>query len=87
VQARPAGKDAVLTVHDTGIGIPEPALTHVFERFFRGDEARNRQSGGAGLGLAIARDLVIRHGGRITVTSTQGAGSTFTIQLPRAAAL
>ncbi len=83
VQARPDGKDAVLTVHDTGIGIPEQALEHVFERFYRGDEARNRQSGGAGLGLAIARDLVTRHAGRISVTSTEGAGSTFTIQIPR----
>lgn len=83
VQARPDGKDAVLTVHDTGIGIPEQALEHVFERFYRGDEARNRQSGGAGLGLAIARDLVTRHAGRISVTSTEGAGTTFTIQIPR----
>jgi len=83
VQARPDGKDAVLTVHDTGIGIPEQALEHVFERFYRGDEARNRQSGGAGLGLSIARDLVTRHSGRISVTSTEGAGSTFTIQIPR----
>jgi signal transduction histidine kinase len=85
VQARPDGKDAVLTVHDTGIGIPEQALERVFERFYRGDEARNRQSGGAGLGLAIARDLVTRHAGRISVTSTEGAGTTFTIQLPREA--
>jgi signal transduction histidine kinase len=85
VQARPDGKDAVLTVHDTGIGIPEQALERVFERFYRGDEARNRQSGGAGLGLAIARDLVTRHGGRISVTSTEGAGTTFTIQIPRVA--
>jgi two-component system sensor histidine kinase SenX3 len=54
----------------------------VFERFYRADEARNRQSGGAGLGLAIARELVMRHGGRISVESTEGAGSTFTIQLP-----
>jgi signal transduction histidine kinase len=83
VQARPDGKDAVLTVHDTGIGIPAQALEHVFERFYRGDEARNRQSGGAGLGLAIARDLVTRHEGRISVASTDGAGSTFTIQIPR----
>ena len=85
VQARPDGKDAVLTVHDTGIGIPEQALERVFERFYRGDEARNRQSGGAGLGLAIARDLVTRHAGRISVTSTEGAGTTFTIQIPREA--
>jgi two-component system, OmpR family, sensor histidine kinase CiaH len=83
VQARPDGSSALLTVHDTGIGIPASALERVFERFYRGDDARNRQSGGVGLGLAIARELVTRHGGKISVTSTEGAGSTFTIRLPR----
>ncbi len=82
VQARADGKEAVLTVHDTGIGIPEEALPRVFERFYRADDARNRQSGGVGLGLAIARELVTRHSGRISVTSTEGAGSTFTVRLP-----
>jgi two-component system, OmpR family, sensor histidine kinase CiaH len=85
VQARPDGREALLTVHDTGIGISQEALERVFERFYRGDEARNRQSGGVGLGLAIARELVTRHGGRISVTSTEGAGSTFEIRLPRGA--
>jgi len=83
VQARADGKEAVLTVHDTGIGIPEEALPRVFERFYRADDARNRQSGGVGLGLAIARELVTRNSGRISVTSTEGAGSTFTVRLPR----
>jgi two-component system sensor histidine kinase CiaH len=83
VQARPDGSSALLTVHDTGIGIPAAALERVFERFYRGDDARNRQSGGVGLGLAIARELVTRHGGKISVASTEGAGSTFTIRLPR----
>lgn len=83
VQARADGREAVLTVHDTGIGIPEEALPRVFERFYRADDARNRQSGGVGLGLAIARELVTRHSGRISVTSTEGAGSTFTVRLPR----
>jgi two-component system sensor histidine kinase BaeS len=82
VQARRDGGNAIITVHDTGIGIGEEELERVFERFYRSDEARNRQSGGAGLGLAIARELVMRHGGRISVESTEGAGSTFTIQLP-----
>jgi two-component system, OmpR family, sensor histidine kinase CiaH len=82
VQARPDGREALLTVHDTGVGIPAEALERVFERFYRGDEARNRQSGGVGLGLAIARELVTRHEGRISVTSTEGAGSTFEIRLP-----
>ena len=83
VQAREDGSNALLTVHDTGIGIPAESLERVFERFYRADEARNRQSGGAGLGLAIAQELVNRHNGKITVTSTEGAGSTFTIRLPR----
>ena len=84
VQARREGSNALVTVHDTGIGIGEAELERVFERFYRADEARNRQSGGVGLGLAIARELVMRHGGRISVESTEGAGSTFTIQLPAA---
>jgi signal transduction histidine kinase len=83
VQARPDGREALLTVHDTGIGISEEAIERVFERFYRGDDARNRQSGGVGLGLAIARELITRHGGRISVSSTEGAGSTFEIRLPR----
>jgi two-component system, OmpR family, sensor kinase len=82
VQARREAGNGIVTVHDTGIGIGEEELERVFERFYRADEARNRQSGGAGLGLAIARELVMRHGGRISVESTEGAGSTFTIQLP-----
>ena len=84
VQARRDGSNALVTVHDTGIGIGEQELPRVFERFYRADEARNRQSGGTGLGLAIARELVSRHGGKISVESTEGAGSTFTVQLPLA---
>jgi signal transduction histidine kinase len=84
VQARRDGGNALMTVHDTGIGIGPDELPHVFERFYRADEARNRESGGAGLGLAIARELVARHGGKISVESTEGAGSTFTVQLPLA---
>jgi two-component system, OmpR family, sensor histidine kinase CiaH len=82
VQARQDGSFAVLTVHDTGVGIAQEQVERVFERFFRGDGARNRQSGGAGLGLAIARELVSQHSGRISVESTEGAGSTFTVRLP-----
>ena len=82
VQARRDGSNALVTVHDTGIGIGEQELPRVFERFYRADDARNRQSGGTGLGLAIARELVSRHGGKIAVESTEGAGSTFTVQLP-----
>jgi signal transduction histidine kinase len=75
---------AVMAVTDTGIGIPAEALGHVFERFYRADEARTRDSGGAGLGLAIAQKLVDEHGGRIAAESTPGEGSTFTVTLPLA---
>ena len=78
------GDNAVLTVRDTGVGIPEHALEHIFERFYRVDKARSRQSGGSGLGLAIVRDMVIRNRGEIRVESTVGenAGTTFTLELP-----
>jgi len=84
VEVDVAGDDgsAVMAVTDTGIGIPREALGHVFERFYRADEARNRDSGGAGLGLAIAEKLVEEHGGRIAAESTPGKGSTFTVTLP-----
>jgi two-component system, OmpR family, sensor histidine kinase CiaH len=73
---------AVVAVSDTGIGIDRDALQHVFERFYRADEARTRASGGAGLGLSIAEQLVTSHGGRISAASIPGRGSTFTIILP-----
>ena len=82
--ARRAGM-ATVSVRDTGFGIDEHALSRVFDRFYRADEARNRDSGGAGLGLAIARQLVEEHGGKISVESSPGQGSTFTVQLPLAA--
>ena len=73
---------AVVAVTDTGIGIDRSALKHVFERFYRADEARNRADGGAGLGLSIAEQLVLDHGGRISAESAPGRGSTFTVSLP-----
>jgi signal transduction histidine kinase len=84
VQAGADRDSVVLTVHDNGIGIPPEAVGRVFERFYRADSARSRESGGAGLGLAIARELVGGHGGRIEVDSTEGAGTTFTVRLPLA---
>ncbi len=74
--------DAVFTVKDTGIGIPQEALPHLFERFYRVDKARSRDTGGTGLGLAIANRIVTLHGGYIEVDSIAGKGSVFTVRLP-----
>ena len=72
-----------IVVEDTGSGIPEEDLAHVFERFFRGDRSRNRRSGGLGLGLPIARDLVEIEGGRLDIRSTVGVGTRVTVSYPR----
>ncbi|MDY6938390.1 MAG: HAMP domain-containing sensor histidine kinase [Cyanobacteriota bacterium] len=77
------GRFAVATVKDTGIGISERHLPHVFDRFWRADKARSRRERGTGLGLAIAQAIAIRHGGKITVTSQIGEGSCFQVRLPR----
>ena len=74
--------NAVLTVSDTGMGIPEDALEHIFERFYRVDKARSRKSGGSGLGLAIVRTIVQRNRGEISVSSTVGKGTVFTVTFP-----
>lgn len=74
--------NAVLKVRDTGVGIPEESLNHVFERFYRVDKARSRKSGGSGLGLSIVRNMVERNRGEIHVESTVGAGTTFTVIFP-----
>ena len=74
--------NAILQVTDTGMGIPEDALSHIFERFFRVDKARSRASGGSGLGLSIVRAIVQRNRGLIDVESTVGVGTTFTVSFP-----
>ena len=74
--------NAVLQVSDTGVGIPQESIPHVFERFYRVDKARSRKSGGSGLGLAIVRNMVERNQGTIRVESTVGVGSTFTVTFP-----
>ncbi|MGL5940220.1 MAG: two-component system sensor histidine kinase RppB [Waterburya sp.] len=75
-------RHAIIQVKDTGIGIPEVEQSHIFERFYRLNSDRSRQTGGAGLGLAIASAIVQRHKGSITVKSELNQGSTFTIWLP-----
>lgn len=73
---------AKLTVTDTGMGIPEEALSHIFERFYRVDKARSRQTGGSGLGLAIVRAIVSRNRGEIRVDSQVGVGTRFYVTFP-----
>src|SRR5260370_1703963 len=75
---------AVVKVSDTGIGILPEDLPHIFERFYRADRARSRDSGGSGLGLTIAENIVQEHQGSIEVESAPGKGSTFTLRLPMA---
>lgn len=76
------GGDALVQVSDSGIGIPEESQPHVFEEFYRAPNARAVQKEGTGLGLAITKDLVTRYGGRITVESKLGEGTTFSVLLP-----
>jgi two-component system sensor histidine kinase SenX3 len=74
--------EIIVRVSDTGIGIPQKNLTRIFERFYRVDKARSKQTGGTGLGLSIVRHVAENHGGRVTVESTLGEGSTFAVYLP-----
>ena len=82
IATRASAESVTLNVSDEGFGIPADALPRVFEPFFRADPARQRDPGGAGLGLAVARAVVLRHGGRISCQSEAGAGTTITIELP-----
>jgi two-component system sensor histidine kinase SenX3 len=71
-----------ITVSDQGIGIPEKDIERIFERFYRVDPARSRETGGTGLGLSIVKHIVTNHGGDLSVWSKENSGSTFTIRLP-----
>jgi heavy metal sensor kinase len=84
VSARPEGEMVVVSVSDTGSGIPAADLPHIFERFYRVDKARSRAEGSSGLGLSIAQHIAEMHGGRIEVESELDKGSTFRVWLPLA---
>jgi len=77
-------EEIVLSVEDSGIGIPTRDLPRIFERFYRVDRARSRETGGTGLGLAIVKHVVENHGGRISVASELGRGTRFEVRLPAA---
>lgn len=77
-----SGDEVIISVQDSGIGISAEELPRVFERFYRVDASRSRETGGAGLGLSIVRQLVAAHGGRVWAESKPGAGSTFSFTLP-----
>jgi two-component system, OmpR family, phosphate regulon sensor histidine kinase PhoR len=82
VDAVPSNGHVVISVVDTGIGIPQAEQSRIFERFYRVDAARSREAGGTGLGLSISRHIVEAHGGRIWVESTVGEGSRFYFSVP-----
>lgn len=82
VLLKDTGGDFELIVSDTGVGIPSSDLQRIFERFYRVDRARSRDTGGTGLGLSIVRHVVEIHGGAVSVASELGHGSTFTVRLP-----
>jgi len=76
------GNSVVVSVSDTGAGVPEEELAHIFEPFYRGARAGTRRTGGHGLGLAVAKKIVSAHGGTISASSAPGEGATFTLRLP-----
>ena len=82
VRAAVAGDSAVISVEDSGMGIPDGEKPHIFQRFYRVDKARSRKAGGAGLGLSIVSDMTERNGGSITVTDRPGGGSCFRLTFP-----
>jgi two-component system sensor histidine kinase SenX3 len=83
VASRSVEDQVEISVTDQGIGIPLTDLDRIFERFYRVDAARSRQTGGTGLGLSIVKHVIANHGGEIAVWSIEGEGSTFTLKLPR----
>jgi two-component system phosphate regulon sensor histidine kinase PhoR len=86
LEADRAGDDVVISVTDTGIGIPPEDLPRIFERFYRADKARSRELGGTGLGLSIVKHIAQMHGGSVNAQSILGQGTTIRVTLPIAAA-
>ena len=82
IQLAPTASQISIAIADTGIGIPEKDLTHIFDRFYRVDPARSRSAGGSGLGLAIAKIITDNHQGQLTLSSTPNQGTTATLTLP-----
>lgn len=82
VAERSTGRFAVVEVRDTGIGIPEEALAHIFDHFYQVDDSSTRAYAGTGIGLALVQELVALHGGYVSVTSEVGVGTTFTVRFP-----
>jgi two-component system sensor histidine kinase SenX3 len=82
IEVRAGSHSTDIAVRDRGVGIPARDLSRIFERFYRVDRARSRQTGGTGLGLAIVRHVATNHGGEVLVESREGEGSTFTLRLP-----
>jgi signal transduction histidine kinase len=87
LRARPLGQGLIFEVADEGIGIDAKDMPHLFTPFFRGDRSRARTTGGVGLGLALARRIVIAHGGTLTLESQAGVGTTVRVTLPAAGAV
>jgi two-component system, OmpR family, sensor histidine kinase SenX3 len=82
IAAERVGDDITIRITDAGVGIPAKEVGRIFERFYRVDPARSRDTGGTGLGLAIVRHVASNHNGDVTVESTEGVGSTFRLRLP-----
>ncbi len=87
VSATSDGRWVDLSVRDFGLGIPQKDIDRIFERFYRVDRARSRETGGTGLGLAIVRHVATNHGGEVKLVSVEGEGSTFTLRIPAAVGL
>jgi signal transduction histidine kinase len=84
IRAADGDKEVTISIEDTGDGLDSDELPHIFERFFRGDKARNRDEAGSGLGLTIAKGIVELHGGRIWAQPKRETGAAFVLTVPKA---